>query len=67
MVQRKLIEDFLELQQKTTYHNILLEQKISQLKDIVQSKEEQIIDFIIGESENNFTLDNVSLQVPKIF
>lgn len=62
-MQRKLISEFLDFQQKAVYQNVIFEQKISELKKVVESKEAQIIDLIIGNSENNFIVNPKNMQV----
>lgn len=62
-MQKQFTTEFLDFQQKAIYQNVVFEQKISELKNVIKSKETQIIDLIIGNSENNFSFNTDSMQV----
>lgn len=62
-MQKQFTAEFLDFQQKAIYQNVVFEQKISELKNVIKSKETQIIDLIIGNNESNFSFNTDSMQV----
>ena len=56
--ERKLVLEFIRIQENSIYQNILMGQKISELKNLVESKEVEIVDQVIVDDEHpNVTSD----------
>ncbi|KAK7602977.1 hypothetical protein V9T40_002976 [Parthenolecanium corni] len=59
---RRLTANFLDFQQKSVYQLVTLEQRITELQNTVESKEEQIIDLIIGDTGKHTLKDGINIK-----